>query len=163
MILYVSHTPLHFHTIQQPQMGEWRGINSTRHPASRWLTAHWKVLRRMKRRLLFRSISSSGAPSTSLSRWDPLTQLIWRLHRRTVGTSGAEGVLDKTLLFASSRPLDEPLLYRRSSGAKARVLVCLSLDSNWASDRLTVSPLIPSVHPVLLSSAALILPISRCY
>jgi hypothetical protein len=54
------------------------GINSPRHSASRWQTALWKVDRRMNRRLLFRSIGSSGAPPTSLSRWGSLTELLWR-------------------------------------------------------------------------------------
>jgi hypothetical protein len=43
-----------------------------------------------------------------------------------------------------------------SSGAEGFVLARLCLDSNWASDRPTVSSLIPSDHPVLLSSLLLL-------
>jgi hypothetical protein len=43
-----------------------------------------------------------------------------------------------------------------SSGAEAPVLVRLCLDSNEASNRPTVSPLRPSVNPVLLTSLHLL-------
>jgi hypothetical protein len=46
-------------------------------------------------------------------------------------------------------PLDQGV---SSSGAEDFVLARLCLDSNWASDRPTMSSLRPSDHPVLLSS-----------
>jgi hypothetical protein len=59
-------------------------------------------------------------------------------------------------LVASMRPSDRPTLRLDqgvgSSGAEDFVLTRLCLDSNWASDRPTVSSLRPSDHPVLLSS-----------
>jgi hypothetical protein len=73
-----------------------------------------------------------------------------------VGSSGAEDPASKSPLLASTWLLDRPTLHLeqgvRSSGAEVFVLAHLCLDSNWVSDRLTVSPLRPSDHPVLLSS-----------
>jgi hypothetical protein len=78
------------------------------------------------------------------------------IHRRCVGSSGAEDPAAKTSLVASTRlsdrstlPLDQGV---GSCGAEDFVLAHLYLDSNWASDRPTVSSLRPSDHPVLLSS-----------
>jgi hypothetical protein len=106
----VSCTLLHFHTIQQPQMGEWRGITSPRHSASRWLTAHWKVDHQMNRRLLFRSISSSDALPCHLH-----VEVLWQNYsdamlRRCIGSFGAEGLFAKTSLLVSSKPSDGPTL-----------------------------------------------------
>jgi hypothetical protein len=80
----------------------------------------------MNRCYHFKAIGSSGAPSTSLSHWYPLTQLIWRIHWRTVGSSGAEGLLTNTLLLASSWPSDRPMLLP----TKASVHLVL-LDLSW--------------------------------
>jgi hypothetical protein len=75
-------------------------------------------------------------------------EILWHncsdaMHRRCVGSSGAEGPASKSSLLASTRPSDRPTLHLDqgvgSSGAEGFVLVCLCLDSNWASDRLTVS------------------------
>jgi hypothetical protein len=78
------------------------------------------------------------------------------MHRRCVGSSGAERLLVKTYLHAASWPSDKPMLSLTqgvgSSGAEDFVLARLCLDSNWASDRPTVSSLRPSDHSVLLSS-----------
>jgi hypothetical protein len=78
------------------------------------------------------------------------------MHRRCVGSFGAEDPATKSPLFASMRPSDRSALPLDqgvgSSGAEGFVLARLCLDSNWASDRPTVSPLRPSDHPVLLSS-----------
>jgi hypothetical protein len=78
------------------------------------------------------------------------------MHRRCVGSSGAEDPASKSPLLASNWPSDRPTLHLDqgigSSGAECFVLARLCLHSNWASDRPTVSPLRPSDHPVLLSS-----------
>jgi hypothetical protein len=111
----------------------------------------------MNRCYHLRAIGSSGAPSTSLSHWDPLTQLIRHIYRRSshlgVGSSGVEGFLAKTLLLAFSRSSDEPLLHLRFIRC-----YCSSLDASLSRfkltlDRPTVKPIDPSVHLVLLSSA----------
>jgi hypothetical protein len=78
------------------------------------------------------------------------------MHRRRVGSSGAEDPATKSSLLASTRPSDRPTLPLDqgvgSSGVVGFVLARLCLDSNQALDRLTVSPLKPSDHPMLLSS-----------
>jgi hypothetical protein len=88
-------------------------------------------------------------------------EILWHncsdaMHRRCVGSSGAEDPASKSPLLAFTRPSDRPTLHLDqgvwSSGAEGFVLGRLCLDSNWASDRPTVSPLRPSDHPVLLSS-----------
>jgi hypothetical protein len=83
----VSWTPLHFHTIQPPQMGEWRGYKYPK--ASKELLANvlWKGKRRINRCYPFQGVSSSGAPSTSHSCWGSLTELLRRyapMHRRII-------------------------------------------------------------------------------
>jgi hypothetical protein len=156
MILNVSWTPLHFHTIQQPQMGAWRGINSPRHQTSRWLKAAEKGTVGWSDAMLFQGVGWSGAPPTSRSRWGSLTQLL----RRFVGSSGAEDLASKSPLLASNWPSDRPTLHVdqgiESSGAEGFVLARLCMNSNWASDRPTGSPLRLSDHPVLLSSLLLL-------
>jgi hypothetical protein len=66
----------------------------------------------------------------------------------------------KTSMVASTWPTDRPTLPLDqgvgSSGVEDFVLAHLCLDSNWASDRPTVSTLRPSDHPVLLSSLLLL-------
>jgi hypothetical protein len=88
-------------------------------------------------------------------------EVLWQncfdaMHRRCVGSSGAEDPAAKTSLVARTRPSDRPTLPLDegvgSSGAEDFVLARLYLDPNWASDRPTVSLLRPSDHPVLLSS-----------
>jgi hypothetical protein len=87
---------------------------------------------------------------------DPLTHCSDALHRRCVGSSGAEDPAVKTYLVASTRPSDRPTLPLDqgvgSSGVEDFVLARLCLDSNWASDRPTVSSLRPSDQLVLLPS-----------
>jgi hypothetical protein len=111
----------------------------------------------MIRRYLFRGVGSSGATSRCLHH----TWLLWHncsdaMHRWSIRSSGAEDPASKSPLLASTRPTNRPTLHLDqgvgSSGAEGFVLARLFLDSNWASDRLTVSSLRPSDHPVLLSS-----------
>jgi hypothetical protein len=87
-------------------------------------------------------------------------EILWHncfdaIHRRCVGSSGAEDPAAKSSLLASTRPSDRPTLPLdqgvESSGAEDFVLARLCLDSNWALDRSTVSSLRLSDHPVLLS------------
>jgi hypothetical protein len=131
------------------------GINSPRHQTSGWLTATEK--------------GSVGWTDARFSRASvhpvPLprhitVEILWHncsdvIHRRCVGSSGAKDPAAKSSLLASTRPSDRPTLHLdqgvESSGAEGFVLARLCLDSNWASDRPTVSPLRPSDHPVLLS------------
>jgi hypothetical protein len=101
--------------------------------------------------LCFSRASVHLVPSTSLSRcrscWHNCSDA---LHRRCVGSSGAEGLFAKTLLSASTRASDEPLSYRQFIRCWSFVWVRLCLDSNEVPDRPTVSSLRPSDHPVLL-------------
>jgi hypothetical protein len=110
----------------------------------------------MNWRLLFRSIGSSGATPTSLSRWGSLTELLWHYVPTVCRIIHAEGFLAKTSLLVSSRQSDRPTLPLTqcvgSSGVGVSVLVRLYLDSNWASDSPTVSSLRSSGHPMLLCS-----------
>jgi hypothetical protein len=114
--------------IQQPQMSEWRGINSPRHQTSRWLTSTENSTAGWSDAILFQG----------------------------VGSSGAEDHASKSPLLASTRPSDRPTLHLDqgvgSPSAEGFVLARLCMNSNWASDRPTVSTLRPSDHPVLLSS-----------
>jgi hypothetical protein len=89
------------------------GINNPSHSASRWLMAQWKDGSQMNQHLLFRCIGSSGAPPTSCSRWGSLTELLRRYAPTHRGSSGAEGLFTKPLMYAFSRASDEPLLHRR--------------------------------------------------
>jgi hypothetical protein len=132
------------------------GINSPRHQTSRWLTATekgsvgWTDTR----------FSSASVHPVPLPRHIAI-EILWHncsdaIHRRCIGSSGAEDPATKSSLLASTRPSDRPTLPLDqgvgSSGAEGFVLARLCLDSNWASDRPTVSPFRPSDHPVLLSS-----------
>jgi hypothetical protein len=132
------------------------GINSPWHPKSCWLTATEK--------------GSVGWTDAIFSRVSvhlvPLpchlaVEVLWHncsnaMHRRCVGSSGAEDPASKSPLLASNRPSDRPTLPLDlgvgSSSAEVFVLARLCMNSNWASDRPTVSPLRPSNRPVLLSS-----------
>jgi hypothetical protein len=132
------------------------GINSPRHQTSRWLKAvekgsvGWTDAR----------FSRASVHPVSLPRHIAV-EILWHncsdaMHRRTVRSSGAEDPATKSSLLAFTRPSDRPMLHLeqgvRSSGAEGFVLARLYMNSNWASDRPTVSPLSPSDHPVLLSS-----------
>jgi hypothetical protein len=99
-------------------------INSPRHPKSRWLTATEKVSVGWTDAIFFKASVHQIPLPRHLA-----VEILWHncsdaIHRQCVG----------------------------SSGAKDFVLARLCLDSNWASDRPTVSSLRPSDHPVLLSS-----------
>jgi hypothetical protein len=143
MIFNVSWTPLHFHTIQQPQMGEWRGINSPRHPKSRWLTTTEKGSIGWTDAVFFKASVHSMPLPRHLA-----VEILWHncsyaIHRRCIGSSGVEDPATKSSLLASTWPSERPTLPLdqgvRSSGAEDFVLAHLCLDSNWASDRPTVS------------------------
>jgi hypothetical protein len=132
------------------------GINSPRHQTSRWLTTTEKGSIRWTDAVFFKaSVHLMPLPHhlAVVILWHNYSDAI---HRRCVGSSGAEDPATKSSLLASTRPSDRPTLPLdqgvRSSGAESFVLACLCLDSNWASDRPTLSPLKPSDHPVLLSS-----------
>jgi hypothetical protein len=108
------------------------GINSPRHQTSRWLTATEKA--------------SVGWTDARFSRASvhpvPLpchlaVEILWHnysdaIHRRSIGSSGAEDPATKSSLLASTRPSDRPTL---------------PLDQG-----VGISTLRPSDHPVLLSS-----------
>jgi hypothetical protein len=88
-------------------------------------------------------------------------EILWHncsdaMHRWCVRSSSAEDPASKSPLLAFTRPSDRPTLHLdkgvRSSDAEGFVLARLCMNSNWASDRPTVSTLRPSDHPVLLSS-----------
>jgi hypothetical protein len=132
------------------------GINSPRHQTSRWLKAaekgciEWTDTR----------FSRASVHPVPLPRHIAV-EVLWHncsdaMHRRCVGSSDAEDSALKSPLLASTRPLDRLTLHLDqgvgSSGAEGFVLAHLCMNSNWVSDRPTVSSLRPSDHPVLLSS-----------
>jgi hypothetical protein len=136
------------------------GITSPSHQTSRWLKAAEK--------------GALDDPTLWFSRASvhpvPLpchiaVEVVWHncsgaMHRRCVGSSGAEDLASKSPLFAFTQPSDRPTLHLDqgvgSSGTEGFVLARLCMNSNWASDRPTVSPLRPSDHLVLLSSLLLL-------
>jgi hypothetical protein len=132
------------------------GINSPRHPKSRWLTTTEKVSVGWTDAIFLKASVHPMPLPRHLA-----VEILWHncsdaIHRRCVGSSGAEDPATKSSLLAFTRPSDRPTLPLdqgvRSSGVEDFVLARLYLDSNWASDRPTVSSLRPSNHPVLLSS-----------
>jgi hypothetical protein len=156
MIFNVSWSPC---TSTQSSHLKWvsgGGINSPRHQTCRWLTSTEK--------------GTVGWSEANFSRVSvhlvPLprhlaVEVLWHncsdaMHRRCVGSFGAEDPTSESPLLASNRPSDRPTLYPYqgvgSSSAEGFVLSRLCLDSNRPSDRPSVSPLRPSDHPVLLSS-----------
>jgi hypothetical protein len=78
-----------------------------------------------------------------------LAQFIRRFNWRTVDSSGAEDSAVKTLLLASSRPWDEPLLTHQFIWCYCSSKPLLSVLISQAIGRPTVPSLRPSVHPVL--------------
>jgi hypothetical protein len=131
-------------------------INSPRHQTSRWPTSTGKGTVRWSD-AIFSRVSVHPVP---LPR-HVAVEVLWHncsdaMHWRCVGSSGAEDSALKSPLLVSTRPSGRPKLHLgqgvRSSGAEGFVLARLCMNSNWASDRPTVSPLRPSDHPVLLSS-----------
>jgi hypothetical protein len=132
------------------------GINSPRHQTSRWLTTTENSTVRWSDAIFSRaSVHSVPLPRHVAVevRWHNCSDA---MHRRCVGSSGAEDSALKSPLLASTWPLDRPTLHLHqgvgSSGAEGFVLARLCMNSNWASDRPTVSPLRASDHPVLMSS-----------
>jgi hypothetical protein len=131
------------------------GINSPRQPKSRWLTTTEKVSVGWTDAIFFKASVHLMPLPRHLA-----VEIIWHncsdaIHRRCVGSSGAEDPTAKSSLLAFTRPSDRPTLPLDqgvgSSGAEDFFLARLCLDSNWASDRPTVSSLRPLDHPVLLS------------
>jgi hypothetical protein len=131
------------------------GINNPRHQTSRWLTATEKVRVGWTDAIFFKASVHPMPLPHHLA-----VEILWHncsdaIHRRSVGSSGAEDPAAKSSLLAFTRPSDRPTLpldqVVGSFGAEGFVLARLCLDSNWASDRPTVSSLRPSDHPVLLS------------
>jgi hypothetical protein len=131
-------------------------INSPRHQTSRWLTATEKGTVGWSDAIFSRASVHPVPLPRHLA-----VEVLWHncsdaMHRRRVGSSGAEDLASKSPLLASNRPPDRPTLHSYqgvgSSGAEGFVLARLCMNSNWASDRPTVSPLRPSDHLVLLSS-----------
>jgi hypothetical protein len=146
-------------TFTQSSLLKWvsgGGINSPRHPKSRWLTATEKGSVGWTDVVFFKvSVHSMPLPRHLV------VEILWHncsdaIHRRCVGSSGVEDPATKSSLLAFTRPSDRPTLPLDqgvgSSGAEDFVLTRLYLDSNWVSDRPTMSLLRPSDHPVLLSS-----------
>jgi hypothetical protein len=83
------------------------GINSPRHPKSHWLTTSEKVSVGWTDAILFKA---SVHPVPLPRHLD--VEILWQnyfdaLHRRTVGSSGAEDPAAKLSLLASTRPSDE--------------------------------------------------------
>jgi hypothetical protein len=154
MIFNVSWTPLHFHTIQPPQMGLWRGINSPRHLKSRWLTATEKCSIRWTDAMLFRA-SVHPVPSKSLSHCSSADTTVPMLYTDGASVHPMQKNPRPKCLLASMRPSDRPTLHLDqgvgSSGAEDFVLAHLCIVSTWASDRPTMSSLRLLDHPVLLS------------
>jgi hypothetical protein len=122
-----------------------RGINSQWHPKSRWLIATEKGSVGWTDVVFFKaSVHPMALPRLLV------VEILWHncsdaIHRRCVGSSNAEDPATKSPLLAFTRPSDRPTLPLdqgvRSSGAEGFVLARLCLDSNWASDRPTVSSL----------------------
>jgi hypothetical protein len=132
------------------------GINSPRHPKSCWLTTTEKVSVGWTDGIFFKASVHPMPLPRHLA-----VEILWHncsdaIHRRCVGSSGAEDPAAKSSLLAFTRPSDTPTLPHDqgvgSSSAEDFLLALLYLDSNWASDRLTVSSLRPSDHPVVLAS-----------
>jgi hypothetical protein len=132
------------------------GINSPRHQTSRWLTTTEKVSVGWTDAIFFKASVHPMPFPRHLA-----VEILWHncsdaIHRRCVSSSGAEDPAAKSSLLAFTRPSDRPTLPLDqgigSSGAEDFFLARLCLNSNWASDRLTVSSLRPSDHLVLLSS-----------
>jgi hypothetical protein len=152
------------------------GINSPRHPKSRWLMTTQKGSVRWTKVMLFQGVNSSGALHvTELLhlRWHNYSDaMLWRCIR----SSGAEGLVAKTLLSGSSRPSDElvhPVL--KASSWCVSILIqtkrwidrqCPHLDSRFSrcywlrcfsfADHLAHLETRPSDHPMVSTSFCLL-------
>jgi hypothetical protein len=135
------------------------GINSPRHQTSCWLKAAERSTIGWSDAIFFRAWVHPVllvVASTAHDHWQNCSDAI---HRRCVGSSGAEGLVVKTSLSVSSWPSDGPTLPLTMASVHPvfkALLARLCHDSNWASDRPKVSSLRPSDHPVLLSSLLLL-------
>jgi hypothetical protein len=110
MIFLVSCTLPHFHTIQQPQMGEWRGYKYPKASKEPLLTTSEKGSVGWTDAMLYLGVGSSGDLNVTYP-----SKICWHncsdaIHRRCVGSSGVEGPLAKTSLSVSSWPSDGPTL-----------------------------------------------------
>jgi hypothetical protein len=86
------------------------GINSPRHPKSRWLkVAESSTIGWSNAMLLWVSVHLVLLAVALNCTW-PCTQIIWCFIRWCIGSSVVEGLLAKTLLLASSRPSNRPTL-----------------------------------------------------
>jgi hypothetical protein len=130
------------------------GINSPRHQTSRWLTVTEKGSVGWTDAIFFKAAVHPMPLPRHL-----VLEILWHnfsnaIQRRCVGSSGAKDPAAKSSLLAFTRPSDRPTLPLDqgvgSSGVEDFFLARLCLDSNWASDRPTVSSLRPSDHTVLL-------------
>jgi hypothetical protein len=131
------------------------GIKSPRHQTSRWLTSTEKGTVGWSDAIFSRASVHLVPLPRHLA-----VEVLWHncsdaMHRRCVGSSGAEDPTSKSPLLAYNWPSNRPTLPLDqsigSSGAEGFVLARLCMNSNWASDRPMVSPLRPSDHTVLLS------------
>jgi hypothetical protein len=89
------------------------GINSPRHPKSRWLTYSKKVSVGWTDAIIFKVSVHPMPLSCQIA-----VEVLWQNYsdamlRRTVGSSGAEDPTASSLLLASTWPSDEPLLTHR--------------------------------------------------
>jgi hypothetical protein len=132
------------------------GINSPGHQTSCWLTSTEKGTVGWSDAKFSRASIHPVHLPRHLAVEVPWHKCSDAMHRRCVGSSGAEDPASKSPLLASNRSSDRPTLPLDhgvgSSSAEGFVLARLCMNSNWASDRSMVSPLRPSDHPVLLSS-----------
>jgi hypothetical protein len=132
------------------------GINSPRHQTSRWLMTTEKVSVRWTDAIFFKASVHPMPLPRHLA-----VEILWHncsdvIHQRFIGSSGAEDPAAKSSLYAASWPQDRLMLSFDqgvgSSSDEGFVLARPCMNSNWASDRPTVSSLRPSDHLVLLSS-----------
>jgi hypothetical protein len=127
----------------------------------------------MIRRYLFPSVGSSSATSRCLHH----TWLLWHncsdaMHRRSVGSSGADDPASKSPLLASTRPSDRPTLHldqgvgssswhfsvwiqtkrridRRCPQSNRRIIRCYFIHCSSSASRPTLLKDRPSVHPTV--------------
>jgi hypothetical protein len=114
------------------------GINSPRHQTSCWLKAAESSTVGWSDAMFFRASVHPvllAVASTAHDRWHNCSDA---MLRRSVGSSGAEDLVAKTSLVASTWPSDEPLQTLRFI---RWILTRLCLVRTSSSDRLTVLPM----------------------
>jgi hypothetical protein len=127
---------------------------------------HWKVDRHLYRRLLFKSIGSSGAPPTSRRRWCSLTELFRRyapMNRRIIRCwrpCGQSLIVSfhETIGWTAAHPSVHPVLLYWSR----RISVLFKLDHQidrrfpprdcWFIRRYWLHCLASSIHPAHLQT-----------